>query len=801
MDKFYVKPKRTLLSNAASNVSQTNLGHGRSLGVGRIYSKIRNKIEDNLTPKISSKLYKASKRSVSMTALSTIGTATGKYTLNSKDSQAKLSSINQPTMDQNLKSGVCKASTSSLQQSPYAECYGNSTYFTEPFIDSDDEDESQLSLNLAKTSLEDEIFKELEKAAHDENQLNAVLKSFDKILFDYQKPEDNINANLSIVEQQKTDHKQTAATAIETASEQETVTDIIAEAKTLENSHTNEQCHIKGDSSSAHIENNTSDKKVLKKSQSSLSLTRRKFYQSPDSPCLRQMRHAFTKQSKSKSVWDLSNTSNTKIPIFKALPLQKRSQSFCHGIGNESKAILNVTNKTTNITNNSGRPRSALGVNNTTSNFNSKLKAKVVKENSKTTIKAKQQQILPSKPKRAASNVSLCAPPANKPVVPVARRSKTSDELLDKCLEKGQQILHKVETLNTSPPRRLAKGQDYKKPIKRNPSNNKLSLERRKKIMNELKYANEEKLVPAPLESCKIIPPVLGETSDKHSELLVNVIQSANAFRANNLTSNNLNYDVLKEDGNGLESDSDDSGHISNEHTEHFRDHTIHSTSSLSPISVSSESYDSLEDGNIVVSKSPKIVELLKKFETKTHQQLAMNVCTVTRTPKSRICTTYKVTNVPAVQLVQTHVEIFPNYTKEILFRSGILSELEAKRDELLSDRIIQLQAFCRGYLARKSMSQRRVQELAVRCIQRNVKAFMTVRDWPWWRLLVRVTPLLNVHRTEEQLKAANEELNALRAKLEKIENDRNELKTENQKLESKLRINKRIRVQRVLPA
>ncbi|XP_075144896.1 myosin heavy chain-like isoform X3 [Haematobia irritans] len=123
----------------------------------------------------------------------------------------------------------------------------------------------------------------------------------------------------------------------------------------------------------------------------------------------------------------------------------------------------------------------------------------------------------------------------------------------------------------------------------------------------------------------------------------------------------------------------------------------------------------------------------------------------------------------------------------QILFRSGVLSELEAKRDELLSDRIIQLQAYCRGYLARRSMAQRRVQELAVRCIQRNVKAFLAVRDWPWWRLLVRVTPLLNVHRTEEQLKSANEELVALRAKLERIENDRNELKTENQKLEARL--------------
>lgn len=78
-------------------------------------------------------------------------------------------------------------------------------------------------------------------------------------------------------------------------------------------------------------------------------------------------------------------------------------------------------------------------------------------------------------------------------------------------------------------------------------------------------------------------------------------------------------------------------------------------------------------------------------------------------------------------------------------------------------------------------------QELAVRCIQRNVRAFMQVRDWPWWRLLVRVTPLLNVHRTEEQLKIAHDELTALKLKLEKLEGDRNSLKTENSKLEAKV--------------
>ncbi|XP_055629703.1 uncharacterized protein LOC129770721 isoform X5 [Toxorhynchites rutilus septentrionalis] len=123
----------------------------------------------------------------------------------------------------------------------------------------------------------------------------------------------------------------------------------------------------------------------------------------------------------------------------------------------------------------------------------------------------------------------------------------------------------------------------------------------------------------------------------------------------------------------------------------------------------------------------------------------------------------------------------------EVLFRSGVLNQLEAKRDELLSDRIIQLQAYCRGHLARKRLTQRRVQELAVKCIQRNVRAFLKVREWPWWRLLVRVTPLLNVHRTEEQLKIATTELQILKAKLEKVESERNSLKGENTKLESRL--------------
>ncbi|GAB6030070.1 Myosin XVIIIA, variant 2 [Chamberlinius hualienensis] len=123
----------------------------------------------------------------------------------------------------------------------------------------------------------------------------------------------------------------------------------------------------------------------------------------------------------------------------------------------------------------------------------------------------------------------------------------------------------------------------------------------------------------------------------------------------------------------------------------------------------------------------------------------------------------------------------------QVFFRTGALVQLEEQRDERLQDTVVRFQSYCRGYLARKKFAKRKVQELAIRCIQRNVRKFMVVRSWPWWRLLVRVVPLLNVHRTEEELKSKTEELETLRLKVEKIERERNELKHENNKLEAKV--------------
>lgn len=62
----------------------------------------------------------------------------------------------------------------------------NSKVRNEALVLSDDEEYySKMNFNSAELSLEDEIFEELEKVAHDETKLNAALQSFDKILFEY----------------------------------------------------------------------------------------------------------------------------------------------------------------------------------------------------------------------------------------------------------------------------------------------------------------------------------------------------------------------------------------------------------------------------------------------------------------------------------------------------------------------------------------------------------------------------------------------------------------------------------------
>ncbi|KAJ8348699.1 hypothetical protein SKAU_G00272880 [Synaphobranchus kaupii] len=119
--------------------------------------------------------------------------------------------------------------------------------------------------------------------------------------------------------------------------------------------------------------------------------------------------------------------------------------------------------------------------------------------------------------------------------------------------------------------------------------------------------------------------------------------------------------------------------------------------------------------------------------------------------------------------------------------KAGTLAKLEEQRDEQTRRNITLFQAACRGYLARQSFKKRKIQDLAIRCIQKNIKKNRGVKGWPWWKLFTTVRPLIEVQLTEEQIRGKDEEIQQLKGKLEKVEKERNELRLNSDRLDNRI--------------
>uniref|UniRef100_A0A8C7U6S5 Myosin XVIIIAa n=1 Tax=Oncorhynchus mykiss TaxID=8022 RepID=A0A8C7U6S5_ONCMY len=122
-----------------------------------------------------------------------------------------------------------------------------------------------------------------------------------------------------------------------------------------------------------------------------------------------------------------------------------------------------------------------------------------------------------------------------------------------------------------------------------------------------------------------------------------------------------------------------------------------------------------------------------------------------------------------------------------LFFRAGTLAKLEEQRDEQTRHNITLFQAACSGYLARQAFKKRETQDLAIRCIQKNIKKNKGVKGWPWWKLFTTVRPLIEVQLTEEQIRGKCEEIQHLKGKLEKTEKERNEVRLNSDQLESRI--------------
>lgn len=117
---------------------------------------------------------------------------------------------------------------------------------------------------------------------------------------------------------------------------------------------------------------------------------------------------------------------------------------------------------------------------------------------------------------------------------------------------------------------------------------------------------------------------------------------------------------------------------------------------------------------------------------------------------------------------LELDVNLYRVGQSKLFFRAGVLAHLEEERDMKLTDVIVQLQALCRGALARRNYQKKIQQVNAMRIIQRNGRAFLKLKNWHWWRLFTKIKPLLQVTRQDEEISKREEEIRKVRVEYDK---------------------------------
>ncbi|XP_069962498.1 myosin heavy chain, muscle isoform X10 [Bactrocera oleae] len=110
----------------------------------------------------------------------------------------------------------------------------------------------------------------------------------------------------------------------------------------------------------------------------------------------------------------------------------------------------------------------------------------------------------------------------------------------------------------------------------------------------------------------------------------------------------------------------------------------------------------------------------------------------------------------------------------KVFFRAGVLGQMEEFRDERLGKIMSWMQGWARGYLARRNFKKLQEQRLALKVVQRNLRKYLQLRTWPWYKLWQKIKPLLNVSRVEDEIARLEEkakkaeELHAAEVKVRK---------------------------------
>jgi myosin protein heavy chain len=141
-------------------------------------------------------------------------------------------------------------------------------------------------------------------------------------------------------------------------------------------------------------------------------------------------------------------------------------------------------------------------------------------------------------------------------------------------------------------------------------------------------------------------------------------------------------------------------------------------------------------------------------------------------------------------QLIQQEV-IHPKWSKDfktvedlyrfglskIFFRSGQLSSIEGERERRVGRLVMVVQAATRGWLARNLYRKVRTRDLAAKVIRRNLKAYVALSNWPWWKLFIKARPAVKEYDREAEIRLRENKIKELAGAVRQAEKERDDLR------------------------
>ncbi|KAJ8100712.1 P-loop containing nucleoside triphosphate hydrolase protein [Lipomyces tetrasporus] len=122
----------------------------------------------------------------------------------------------------------------------------------------------------------------------------------------------------------------------------------------------------------------------------------------------------------------------------------------------------------------------------------------------------------------------------------------------------------------------------------------------------------------------------------------------------------------------------------------------------------------------------------------------------------------------------------------KVFFRAGVLAELEDRREKLVASVITLIQSRARGFLQRRHVNKRLYRADAVQVISRNMAASQT--DNPWWKMYVKMQPLLIAQRETVQSMARDGEYRKVVAQLADSESESQKARERARKFETEMK-------------